>query len=152
MNRQRGTTTVEMAIAGAAFFLVIFGALEVGRLFYTLHGLTEATRRGARVAAVCPLDHPAITRVASYQDPLSGAGGLMPIITPGKFTVQYLDETGTATATFIDIRYVRVSVAPFVYTTIIPGAIGSITLPAFSTTLPRESLGVPREGVVECAF
>ena len=152
MHRQRGTTTVEMALAGAAFFLVLFGALEVSRLFYTLHGLTEATRRGARVAAVCPLNHAAIKNVAAFKEPIAGTGGLLPVITPDKFTVEYLDEDGTVTGTFEDIRYVRMSVAPFTYTTIIPGAVNSFTLPAFSTTLPRESLGVPREGVVECAF
>jgi Flp pilus assembly protein TadG len=152
MRSQRGSTTVEMALAGAAFFLVLFAALEVGRLFYTLHGLTEATRRGARIAAVCPLDHPAIKNVASFQDPISGAGGLIPIITPDKFTLAYLDAAGNATATYLDIRYVRMTVNPINYTTIIPGAVMTFTLPAFSTTLPRESLGVPRDGVVECAF
>jgi Flp pilus assembly protein TadG len=152
MHRERGTTTVEMAVAGAAFFLVLFAALEVGRLFFTLHGLTEGTRRGARVAAVCPQDHPAILNVASFGDPASGAGGLIPAVTADKFIVEYLDASGNVTATYLDIRYVRVSVSNFNHVTIIPGAVMSIDLAGFSTTVPRESLGVPREGVVECVF
>ncbi|MFT5393114.1 MAG: Flp pilus assembly protein TadG [Gammaproteobacteria bacterium] len=152
MRGQRGAATVEMAIAGTAFFLVLFAALEVGRLSYTMHGLTEATRRGARIATVCPLDDPQIKNAATFHDPISGAGGLIPVITPDKVTLAYLDANGNSTATFLDIRYVRVSIVPITYTTIIPGAVMAFTLPAFSTTLPRESLGVPRDGVVECAF
>ena len=164
MWHQKGSHTVEFSIAGAAFFLLLFGALEVGRLFYTLHGLTEGTRRGARVAAVCgPIDQAATTekiqRIAAFGDPDDGSGRLIPTITPDKFVVTYLYENGNAVPNgkllddFELIRYVRVSVTNYNHQFIIPGFSNSIQLAAPSTTLPRESLGVPRDGVAaECPY
>jgi hypothetical protein len=47
------------------------------------------------------------------------------------------------------IRYVRVSInGGFQLQTFIPGLSLVIPTPDFTATLPRESLGVPRDGVV----
>lgn len=156
MRREKGSHTVEFSIVGAAFFLLLFGALEVGRLMYTLHGLTEATRRGARVAAVCPVNDAKIANVAVFGDPDSGGSGLIPSLTPDKLELAYLDDAGSLigdpSADFLDIRYVRVSVDDFSHQFLIPGLSNTVQLPELSTTLPRESLGVPRDGLVECPF
>src|SRR5262245_25345431 len=112
-NRQRGLATVEFAIVGATFFLLLFGVLEFGRALFVWNTLNEVTRRGARVAAVCPVNHSAIKHVAVFDTP--GGTGESPFLhglTMDNVTVEYLD-TGAAVigdpqANFTDIRYVRV--------------------------------------------
>ena len=54
--RQKGVTTVEFAIIGTAFMIVLFGVIEVGRAVFTLNTLGETTRRAARIATVCPIN------------------------------------------------------------------------------------------------
>jgi hypothetical protein len=55
MKSQRGAALPEFALIGLLFFTLLFSAIEVGRWLYTWNTLVEATRRGARIAAVCPL-------------------------------------------------------------------------------------------------
>ena len=57
MNRKhmRGTYTVEFAVIGLLVFTLLFGVLEMGRLYFTVNALDEAVRRGTRLAAVCNL-------------------------------------------------------------------------------------------------
>ena len=57
----RGMTMVEFAIVAAALFMIIFASIEFGRASFTLAALNEGTRRGARLAAVCPLNDPGST-------------------------------------------------------------------------------------------
>ncbi len=66
LNYSKGTTTVEFAIVGALLFIMIFGVFEVGRGYYVYSMLDEVTRRGARLAAVCPINDPAISRRAIF--------------------------------------------------------------------------------------
>jgi hypothetical protein len=54
---------------------------------------------------------------------------------------------GDPVANFNMIRYVQVRVVGFQQQLLIPFASASFTMPEFVTTLPRESLGVPRSGV-----
>ena len=65
MRRQHGTTTVEVAIIGVVVMVVLFGVIEIARVFFVFNALNEATRRGARVAAVCQLNDPAIAEILS---------------------------------------------------------------------------------------
>ena len=59
-HRQRGITTVEFAIVGLLLFTMIFGVIEVARGYYVYTMLGDVARRGARLAAVCPVnDHDA---------------------------------------------------------------------------------------------
>lgn len=155
-RRSQGLATVEFAIVGAAFFVILLGVIEVGRALYTWGTLTEVTRRGARVAVICPVGHSAIARVAIFSDPAEGGGSpVLPGLTTGEVVVSYLDATGNGIADpvagFGDIRYVRVEVQGYRHTFLVPFLFQLIDAPPFQTTLPRESLGVPREGVgAEC--
>ena len=47
-----GVTTVEFAIISTLLMVVVFGIIEMGRALYVVNVLTEAARRGARMAAV----------------------------------------------------------------------------------------------------
>jgi hypothetical protein len=148
--RQRGTTTVEFAFIGATALIVLFAAIEVGRALFVVNALNESTRRGARMAAVCPLNDPAIAEVALFNTP--GGGSASPVIgglTAANVLVEYLGANGDPTGTFNNIRFVRVRIVDFQHQMLIPFASYIFTAPPSATTLPRESLGIPRDGTVQ---
>ncbi len=146
-RNQRATTTVEFAIVGLVFFMVLFGLIDMSRIFFSLAALDESTRRGARVAAVCPVNDPAVTQVALFNN-------LVPTLDPQNIAVEYLDEDGVvvgapAGAGYGSIRYVRVRIQNFQVQTFIPGMQTVLQMPAFETTIPSESLG--RVGTADVA-
>lgn len=153
---QRGTTTVEFAIIGTLLMVVVFGVIEFSRALFVINTLTEATRRGARMAAVCPIGDPKPAQVAVF----ANGGATSPIVaglTTANVQVQYLDTNGAVVATpgtaagFSSIRYVRARIVGFTQTLLIPLFITAVPLSGFSTTLPRESLGVyPSVGSTAC--
>lgn len=155
-RHQQGITTVEFAIVASVLLLVIIGIIDISRLYFSVAALNEATRRGARMAAVCPVDDPAIAQAAVFNE--SGNDGASPIVAglqTGYIDVDYLNETGGPVADpfseagFKAIRYVRVRLnGGFQLQTMIPGISQLVSLPDFAATLPRESLGVPREGAI----
>jgi hypothetical protein len=150
-RRQQGSTVVEFAIIGALLMATLLGTLEFGRALYTVNMLTEATRRGARMAAVCPVGDPKPASVAVFDDG-HGASMFLSGLTPANILVEYLDASGATIANPADnfeaIGYVRVSITGYSLSLFIPAAITPVPMSGFSTTLPRESLGIPRAGVV----
>jgi hypothetical protein len=151
---QAGVTTVEFAIIGAVALLVLFAVIEVARAVYALNALNESTRRAARFATVCPIGDPAITEVAVFNAP--GGGTVSPVLGgfgPANIAIDYLDENGTvlgapAGADFLQIRFVRARIVNYQHQMLIPFGNWIIPSPDFVTTLRRESLGIPRNGVV----
>lgn len=147
-RRDKGITTVEFAIIGLLMLIVVFAVIEFGRALFVMNTLTEATRRGARLAVVCPVGDPAPANAAAF---VSG-GPVVAGLTSANVQVQYLDVNGAAlanpTANFGSINYVSVSIVGFTLPLYIPSLALSIPMSGFTTTLPRESLGVPRSGVV----
>jgi TadE-like protein len=143
-RRQTGTTTVEFAIVGALVIMVMFAVVQFGYTMFTLSVLNEGTRRGARVAAVCPVNDAAIAQATAFVS--------LPGLTTQNVAVEYLNETGgviaNAVANFGAIEFVRVRIVNYQYQGWIPFMNLVFTAPEFAATLPRESLGVPREGVV----
>ena len=49
---ERGQALVEFALLVPVLLLLIFGAIEFGRVFHATHVITSAAREGARAAAV----------------------------------------------------------------------------------------------------
>jgi len=152
-GKQSGVALVEFAIVGAFAIMMIFTVLEIARAVFVVNALTEATRRGARMAAVCPINDPAIAQVATYNAP--GAGNTSSIVDQldtTDFVLEYLDLGGAVigdpVGNFNLIRYVQVRVVNFGHELLIPFAQATFTMPEFTTTLPRESLGVPRDGAI----
>lgn len=143
-RRQSGATTVEFAIVGAVLLTVMFAVIEFGRTMFTLSMLSEGARRGARVAAVCPLNDPAIAGATAFAS--------LPGLTTDNVAVEYLTGSGAViadpAASFGAIEYVRVRIVNYQYRMWIPFLDLLFTAPEFAETLPRESLGVPRQGVV----
>ena len=152
MNRRHsGTTTVEFAIVGLLLLVIVIGAIELGRVFFVANTLTEATRRGARMAVVCPIGDPRPAQAAVF-DRGNGTSRVVGGLTPANVEVSYLDSSsatiGDPAANFALIRYVRVRIVGFSHTLLIPLSVTTFPMSGYSTTLPRESLGIPRAGVV----
>jgi len=154
-GRQRGLYTVEFAIVAGVFFLLLFGAFEVARFFWVFETLTEVTRRGARVAAVCPVNHADIARVAMLSSP--GGADTSPVLnnlSAANIAIAYMDNSGAATANYPDIELVRVSVVNYSHTLLIPfipADVATIQMPPVATTLPTESLGfIPDLDIRQC--
>jgi hypothetical protein len=137
-TRQRGVTTVEFAIVGGLLLLLVFAIIEFGRIIFTLTVLQEGARRGARVAAVCAVDNARVKDAALFVN--------LPGLTAANVQVAYLDENGNPTGAYNDIRYVRVSMAGYRFRIYLPLIDRDFPVPAFTSTLPSESLGVPRYG------
>ena len=151
-NTQRGIYAVEFAIVGSLFFLLLFAVLEIARLFFTWNVLTEVTRRSARLAVVCDLDQ---TNIASHTDMMNAAlfnnNPLITNLTAANIQVEYLGLTGLPATTFSTIRYVRANIINYQHQLLLPGLSFTLSSPTFSTTLPRESLGVTRFGLTQCS-
>lgn len=163
-NRRRmgGVYVVEFAIIGLLLFTLLFGVLEMGRLYFTVSALDEVVRRGARLAAVCdpsnPVEVEKILRRAIFNNiDDAGSSALIGSLETGHLTLDYLDENGVKVINpgdtgFSSIRYVRLSVNDplnpdkFTFNLLIPGFAGVFTLPTFRSTIPRESLGRHAEG------
>ncbi len=152
MRFQRGLSVVEFAIVAGVLFILIFGVIEVARAFFVASTLDEATRRGARMAVVCEINDPAIQQAAAFDN------AVIPDLDASDVSVEYLTATGgvvadpTNPAFFRLVRYVRVRVVGYQHQMFIPfaTALAPFTMPEFSTVLPRESLGVSREGITPC--
>lgn len=161
MNRQRmrGVYVVEFAIIGLLLFTLLFGVVEMGRLHFAVNALNEVVRRGARLAAVCDIQDPVILRRAIFNAATEvGASRLIGSLETADLNLVYLDEGGVLVANpndlvsatgFRAVRYVQLRVENFPFELLIPGFGGVFTLPAFRSTIPRESLGRHAEaGVV----
>ncbi len=156
-KRMSGVYVVEFAIIGSLLFVLLFGVLEMGRLYFTVNGLDEVVRRGARLAAVCDIRDERILRRAIFNDINStGASSLIGGLETADLNLVYLDENGAVVGSpndlvgasgFRAIRYVQLRVDNFPFQLLIPlelfipGFNRAITLPAFRSTIPRESLG-----------
>jgi Flp pilus assembly protein TadG len=154
-HAQRGITAVEFVIVSVALFLTLFGVLEVSRMMFARTLLEEGVRRGARLAAVCPVNDAGVARAAAY----SGAGTnstMLSDLTTANFLVQYLDQNGAVVANpatpanYVNIRFVRVSVQGYNMPLAIPFMSAIFTPTNLSSTLPAESLGVSSTAVTAC--
>lgn len=143
-SRQRGVTSVEFAIVGTVLFTLLFGVIEFGRALFVANALAESTRRGARMAAVCPVGDPRPALVAIMAN-ADGASAFSADLTTTNVEVSYLDQTGATLAnpagSFASIRYVRVRIVNFTQELLIPIVMPELLMPSFTATLPIESLG-----------
>ena len=141
--KQKGAETVEFAMIAVLLFAVLFAIIEIGRALFVWNALAEATRRGARMAVVCPYQSPVPAQVAIF-DVIGGALGTSPIInglTPAMVSVRYLNLAGAVETDQTLIKFAQVSITGYTHALFIPLWGSSFTAPAFTTTLPTESLG-----------
>lgn len=146
-HKQKGAETVEFAMIALLFFAFLFAIIEFSRALFVWNALTEATRRGARMAVICPFGSPRPAQVALFGDYKGALVETSPIIAglkPHMVNVSYFKDDGiTPTADQTLIKFAQVSIKDYTHTLIIPlGWGGTIGAPEFKTTLPTESLGV----------
>jgi len=134
---------VEFAIVGLVTLTLLFVVIEFGRILFSLNVLDESARRGARVAAVCPVGDAAIGDAATFVG--------LPNLTTANVLTEYLDTDGAplgdpAGAGLSSIRYVRVRIVDYSFPVALPLIATLFTAPEISSTLASESLGVPYAG------
>jgi hypothetical protein len=133
----------EFAIISAVFFMIIFGIIEFGRLFYTHNALTDAARRGARYAVLHKeADLACVQKVVvfgeTHVDPVTcnatGPALINGLITDNvrvTYDADYGTNLGIATVEIIDYRF----------DLSIPFAGKKLDMPKYVTTLTGESAG-----------
>ena len=148
---QRGIATVEFAICGAVYFVVLFAVIEVGRFMFALNILDEVTRRGARLASVC-----SVTENNQVINTAIMNGRVMNGLLPSHVEIQYFTPDlvliADPVADFSNIVYVRVRIQGYTHRLLIPFFFTDIDSPSFATTVLAESLGVspPGSGTTAC--
>ncbi len=135
-EKQNGAAAVEFALIATAFFMLLLGVVEIGRVLFTWNAAAEAARYGARVAVVCNMNDDAIRdRMRRIMPNLADANVDIKYMAFDKATKKMSEGCIPATCDFI-----KVSITNFQITTHIPVVSAVLTVPTFATTLPRESL------------
>ena len=154
-NNEKGTTMAEFAIISVVFFMIIFGIIEFGRLFYTHNALTDAARRGARYGVLHEQDKLlCVQRVVVYGEsrvnPTTCAFTGSPLInglTEANVTVTYKgadadnDPDTDPTEYGMNLGTVTVVIHDYTFNLSIPFARQTLTMPNYVTTLTAESAG-----------
>ncbi len=127
-KRQRGVTAVEFALVASAFFILLIGIMEMGRMLFYWNTTAEVTRLGAHMAVVCDKND---------ADIKAKMLALSPTLKADDISLDYQPAGCSAS----NCELVTVSVAPGTpIDTYIPFVPLSLTMPAFTTTLTRESM------------
>ncbi len=128
-SRQRGIVAVEFALVASLLFMLLFGIMEMSRLLFYLNTASEATRLGARIAAVCALDADAIkTRMTR----------LFPVIASADIKIDY--RPSGCNASSCEQLTVRIAKTQQLQLAIPFVPLPTLTWPSFATTLPREGM------------
>ncbi|MCL1144558.1 pilus assembly protein [Shewanella marinintestina] len=145
MRKQRGVYIIEFTLVAGVFFVLLFAAIEFGRMLFTYNVLHEASRRAARLATVCQVTSD-INSIALFNDV-----NILPNLSSSNLTISYLAYDGTA-ASGIDIDLVRAEIHDYQHQFLVPGLYRTLNSPTFTTTLPRESLGIFKGGTTDCSL
>ena len=133
----------EFAIIAAVFFMIIFGIIEFGRLFYTHNALTDAARRGARYAVLHDkTDIDCVKKVVVFGEsninPTTCVETGPPLInglTTENVAVTYAPDYG------MNLGTATVEINNYTFNLSIPFARQTLTMPHYVTTLTAESAG-----------
>ncbi|KKL35773.1 pilus assembly protein TadG [Burkholderia contaminans FFH2055] len=124
---QRGAAIVEFALIASVLIMLLIGIFEFGRVLFYWSTASEAVRLGARTAVVCDVNAAGVVkRVRS----------LLPLLSNANVSVNY----SPASCDVNSCAFVTVSVTNVTVKTMIPFVNVTVTMPPFTTTLPRESL------------
>ncbi|WP_031410087.1 TadE family protein [Thiomonas sp. FB-Cd] len=128
--RQTGSAIVEFALVAVLFFTVLLAIIDFGRILFQWNAAAEATRLGARMAVVCDVGDPSI--LAGMRNVLLNQN-----LTSAQLSVVYNPSGCTSSS----CTSVTVSISGYQIPFISP-FMGFLmpSVPAFSTTLPRESM------------
>lgn len=141
-RHQSGAAATEFAIVSVLFFALVIAVIEFARLMVIYVSAVEATRLGARVAAVCNIsDAPKV--MARMQ-------GRLPLLQPSNILITYPYRTGCPSATNYyccpvaqagcEEEPVRVRIQNLTVQLSIPLVPLTFPVPDFVTSVPAESL------------
>jgi Flp pilus assembly protein TadG len=134
-SRQSGSTAVEFALVLLLFLTFLLAVTDFGRMLYTWNAAAEATRAGARYAAVCDSG-------SNKDQVLARMQVLMPQLTSANLSLVWQDDLGNTTCTPSTCMGVTVTVNNLTYRWISPiaglAALAPFPMPTFKTFLTRE--------------
>jgi hypothetical protein len=128
MRRHFGATTVEFALSATFLFTLMFGIVDMSRWLYAINSAVEATRSGARIAAVCAPNAAGIKVGMLTQLPANTTASMIDLTYPN-------DSCPAGEICMVRVKLIGVPFEPVTW--ILPSP---ITLPTLQTTVPRESL------------
>jgi Flp pilus assembly protein TadG len=135
-STQKGSTAVEFALVLHMFLTFLLAVTDFSRMLYTWNAAAEATRAGARYAAVCDDTFNQAAVLARMQT-------LLPQIS--NINIRWEDDLGNTSCTSATCTGVTVSIVGLQYRWISPiaglAALAPMTMPTFRTYLPREIMG-----------
>ena len=138
-KNEAGKTLLEFAVTGTVFLMVMFGVIEFGRLYWTHNALRDAARRGVRYAAIRRNDaagQQAVKNMVVYGDPAGGTTPLVNGLTTSNVAIEYVNYDGVQLSSRATVK-----INNYQFNFAIPLIGGTITMPAYRTSLPGESVG-----------
>ena len=128
-SKQSGSTVVEFALVLIVFLMFFLGITDFARMLFTWGAANEASRNGARFAAICD-------DTGNKAKVLARMRGILPQI--GDINLAWIPGGCTAAT----CEGVTVTITSLNYQWISPiagrGLMAAIPMPTFSTYLPRE--------------
>jgi|APLak6261659701_1056019.scaffolds.fasta_scaffold19590_1 Flp pilus assembly protein TadG len=151
-KKQQGAETLEFIVVFPLFMLLLMTVFDFSYTLYVWNALSEATRRGARMAIVCPSGNTAPAKNVAVFDTIDGKLGTSPVVkglTPADITINYYNDAGVIEAVPMNIKFAEVSIKSInsnnKFQFLFPMLLGlsklEINVPTFKTTLYTESLG-----------
>lgn len=131
--KEHGAATVEFALIASLLLILLLGVMEINRVLFYWNTATEATRLGARLAVVCNKEATIVKARMSE---------MLNILTSDHVDVSY----APAGCDIDSCRSVTVSIIGLSVSTFIPFMPLNLSMPAFSTTLRRESMDSSNPG------
>lgn len=138
-RNEEGKALVEFAIVGSVFLTAMFGIMEFSRLYWTHNALRDAARRGVRYAAIRRNDaagQQAVKNMVVYGNP---AGGTKPVVnglTTSNVALEYVNYNGVQLSSRATVK-----IQNYKFNFSVPLIGGTLTMPAYRTSLPGESVG-----------
>jgi Flp pilus assembly protein TadG len=133
---------VEFSIIASVFLLSMFAVVEFGRLFWIHNALRDATRRGVRYAIIRKNDAASLTAIKNvvvYGDPNANPATALPLVS-GLSTSNVVVEYKNFNGILLSAR-ATVSITGYQFNFAVPMVGGAVTMPAYRSSLPGESVG-----------
>ena len=146
-SAESGVTLLELAVSGLLFFGLVFAIIEFGRFMFTLNMAGEATRLGARLAAICTTGPTDTTGQGNVRNKMRNwaqlAGYIVPTAQASSWMAfSYLPAGCTAaTCTSVEAR-----INGFQANLLIPLKPLNITIPPLPVRVLREPLATSLNG------
>jgi Flp pilus assembly protein TadG len=138
-KNEEGKALVEFALIGTMFMMVLFGVIEVSRLYWTHNALRDAARRGVRYAAIRRNDsagQQAVKNMVVYGNPDGGTSPLINGLTTSNVSIEYVNYNGVQLSSRATVK-----ISNYKHKFSVPVLGMTINMPAYRTSLPGESVG-----------